>query len=1122
MKCWGYNASGQLGDGTTTERVIASDVVGLSGGVASIEVGFNHTCAVVSGGAKCWGANYFGQLGDATTTNRPTPTNVFGLASGVAAVTAGLGHTCARTTGGGAKCWGYNRYGTVGDATIVQRLTPVDVAGLASGVAAISAGGDHTCAVASNVARCWGNNRFGQVGDGNNPNRSSPVNVLGLSSGVASVATGFVHTCALTSAGGVKCWGNNDYGQLGDGSTTDRTTAADVVGLANGVAAISLGYSHSCALTVAGGVKCWGYNGGTLGDGTSDNHSTPVDVVGLASGVVSISAGAGHNCALTAGGAVKCWGSNDRGQLGDGTFDLHFIPVDVSGLAAGVSAVNAGGFHTCALLSGGGVKCWGEGSYGALGDGSSSTSSTPVDVVGLASGIAALAGGYSHTCARTIGGGVKCWGDNSNYQLGNGSTGTSLTPSDVTGLASGIAAITAGGDHSCARTTGGGIKCWGLNIWGELGDGTKVDRSTPIDVSGFTSGATAVLAGGEHTCALTPGGGVKCWGYNLEGQLGNGELGYKTAPVLVQADDSAPLVATNGANGITSTGATLNGSVSSNGASTTVTFDYGLSIAYDNSIAATQSPLAANAINASVSVAINGLTCNTLYHFHAVGSNSAGTTNGNDATFTTAACVPTVTTSSASAVTAVGATLNGTVSSNGASTSVTFAYGETTGYGMTITASQSPLAAGAANASVTATIGSLACNKTYHFKVVGANSAGTSNGSDVTFTTAPCLPTVVTTPASGVTGSGATLNGTISGNGASTAAYFEYGLNAMTYGTPIAATQGSVAAGASNAPVSVSISGLACGTTFHFRARGANSAGTTNGADMTFATNACPVTPPSVNTIAANGITASGATLNGTLTSNGTLTNVKFHYGKTPGYGSTMLAAQNPLPANASNAPVSATISNLDCNTLYHFSAKDANGTASGSDMTFATAACVTPPPTVVTNSASGVGAATATLNGMVSSNGASTTVKFQFGSDTSYGETITAAQTPLSAVATNVPVSAALGGLGCGTTYHFRAVAANGNTANGADATFNTAPCAGTTTRLNTAPSAPLTFVATVTSNGSGKVRFADMYFPDTQLSGFACPAIPEGLPGVRATHSAVVRRWRSTVRARPHACRT
>jgi alpha-tubulin suppressor-like RCC1 family protein len=539
VKCWGWNGYGQLGDGTTTQRSTPVDVVRLGSGVAAIAARGFHTCALTSGGeAKCWGANSDGELGDGTTTNRSTPVDVVGLGSGVAALAAGWEHTCALASGGGVKCWGWNEYGRLGDGTTTDRSTPVDVVGLASGVAAIAAGVEHTCALMDAVhgggVKCWGWDGYGQLGLGTITYRTTPVDVVGLASGVAAIAAGGLHTCALTSGGGVKCWGWNGHGRLGDGTTTQRSTPVDAVGLGSGVSAIAVGGWHTCALTSGGGVKCWGGNWhGRLGDGTTTDRSTPVDVVGLGSGVAAIAAGGEHTCALTSGGGVKCWGANGAGQLGDGTTTWRSTPVDVVGLASGVAAIAAGGEHTCALTSSGGAKCWGANHDGQLGDGTTTQRSTPVDVVGLSSGVAAIVAGWEHTCALTSGGGVKCWGANYDGELGDGTWTNRSTPVDVVGLGSGVAALAAGWEHTCALASGGGVKCWGENGYGRLGDGTTTWRSTPVAVVGLASGAAAIAAGRSHTCALTSGGGAKCWGWDGYGQLGLGTITYRTTPVDV-------------------------------------------------------------------------------------------------------------------------------------------------------------------------------------------------------------------------------------------------------------------------------------------------------------------------------------------------------------------------------------------------------------------------------------------------------------------------------------------------------------------------------------------------------------------------------------------------------------
>ena len=546
VECWGSNVYGELGDGTTTNKLTPVDVSGLTSGATAIAVGFDDSCAVTSvGGVKCWGDNAEGQLGDGTTTNRLTPVDVSGLTSGMIGVAAGAGSTCAVTVGGGVKCWGYNSNGQLGDGTTTNRLTPVDVSGLTSGVTTIAiaavpiidtepAGLGHTCALTSaGGVKCWGYNYNGQLGDGTTTDSSTPVDVSGLTSGVTVIAAGDYHACALTSAGGVKCWGDNSEGQLGDGTTTVRSTPVDVSGL-TGVTAIAAGFERTCAVTAVGGVQCWGDNtAGQLGDGMATDSSTPVDVSGLTSGMTAVATGDTHSCALTSAGGIKCWGDNFYGDLGNGTTVNSSTPVDVSGLTSGATAIAVGFVHSCAVTAGGGVQCWGYNYNGQLGDGAATNSSTPVDVSGLTSGATAIATGFNHSCAVTAGGGVQCWGSNNLGQLGDGTTTSSSTPVDVYGLTSGVTSIAAGEDHTCALTSAGGVKCWGSNYIGQLGDGTTANRLTPVDVSGLTSGATAVAANYTHTCALTVAGGVNCWGDNTSGQLGDGTTTSSPTPVDV-------------------------------------------------------------------------------------------------------------------------------------------------------------------------------------------------------------------------------------------------------------------------------------------------------------------------------------------------------------------------------------------------------------------------------------------------------------------------------------------------------------------------------------------------------------------------------------------------------------
>jgi alpha-tubulin suppressor-like RCC1 family protein len=554
VKCWGRNSAGQLGNGSTAGARTPVDVSTLSSGVQAIAAGAYHTCALAAGGAvKCWGYNGYGQLGNGSTAWAMTPVDVLTLSSGVQAIAAGGDHTCALTAGGAVKCWGYNGYGQLGNGSTADAMTPVDVSTLSSGVQAVAAGAYHTCALTTGGAvKCWGYKRFDEFGYAIAP-ATTPVDVSALSSGVQAIAAGGWHTCALTTGGAVKCWGDNEFDQLGNGLGQNAATPVDVATLSSGVQAIAAGQAHTCALTTGGAVKCWGHNSwGQLGNNSTAQATTPVDVWTLSSGAKAVSTGLNHTCALTTGGAVKCWGDNRYAQLGNGSTAQATTPVDVATLSSGVQAIAAGQAHTCALTTGGAVKCWGYNGYGQLGNGSTAWAMTPVDVLTLSSGVRAIGvGGYenaSHTCALTTGGAVKCWGRNFTGQLGNGSTVNATTPVDVSTLSSGVQAIAAGELHNCAVTAGGAVKCWGNNNSGQLGNGSTADATTPVDVSTLSSGVQAIAAGGYHTCA-TMGGAVKCWGSGSRGQLGNGAARYHTTPVSVMQHGSLPLTVTKSGTG---------------------------------------------------------------------------------------------------------------------------------------------------------------------------------------------------------------------------------------------------------------------------------------------------------------------------------------------------------------------------------------------------------------------------------------------------------------------------------------------------------------------------------------------------------------------------------------------
>lgn len=353
----------------------------------------------------------------------------------------------------------------------------------------ITAGGYHTCAVyKTEVFKCWGRTNHGQVGNAiisDDAPVLAPTEISGIPAGISALALGEYHSCILLVDGIVQCWGLNDEGQLGDGGTSDQARPVDVQSLSD-VSALAAGSSHTCAL-VSGGVKCWGGNSrGQLGDGTTDSRSSPTNVSDLSSGVTSISAGYDHTCARLDSGAVKCWGANTSGQLGDGTQGTdRLTPVSVSGISSGTTFISVGRGHTCAVVSGA-AKCWGDNYYGQLGNGESGSgqsSPIPVSVSDLTSGVASIVAGGGHTCGILDSGALKCWGNNFDGQVGDGTVaGAHTTATDVIDLSTGVSSVTLGSDHTCVMVSDQTFRCWGLNLYGQIGNSTVADSSQPQEV----------------------------------------------------------------------------------------------------------------------------------------------------------------------------------------------------------------------------------------------------------------------------------------------------------------------------------------------------------------------------------------------------------------------------------------------------------------------------------------------------------------------------------------------------------------------------------------------------------------------------------------------------------------
>ena len=554
--CWGDNGGGALGIGKKNGSSDVPVAARLSG-ATFIAAGSADTCAILTGGdLQCWGGNSVGQLGTGNTINRPLPAQVFGVTSGAQQVTLGQAFGCAiiSTAVPTAFCWG-DGTGTASWATARSPRSPPSPSRSSVSPARRPAWPPGQCSSAPGPAMpappcsparssAGARGTIGNLGDGSRSDRAIPTLTIGLPDlPVASVSAGTVTGCAIITFAGtsVVCWGQD----AGDGSplSTVHTSSVAVTGLpSGGVGQVSAAFG-GCAVGLQGGLStgafCWGDNSaGELGNNSTTDSTTAVKVKGL-SAVDQVSTGGRHACALENQGEVLCWGSNSNGQLGDGTTSDRLKAVPVTGLPTKAVQVEAGGRHTCALLIDGTVWCWGKGGNGELGNGSSSDSSTPVEVTGLPPAVQIAIGGTliggNSSCALTAAGAVLCWGWNSAGQLGNGGTSDSDVPVPVTGMSSGALAIANNGGTACAVTISLLASCWGDNSVDELGDGlTGGFSTTPVAVSGFTAlGGAIDSENGASACGINTGGHAVCWGWNVDGQLGNGSTADSPIPTPV-------------------------------------------------------------------------------------------------------------------------------------------------------------------------------------------------------------------------------------------------------------------------------------------------------------------------------------------------------------------------------------------------------------------------------------------------------------------------------------------------------------------------------------------------------------------------------------------------------------
>lgn len=538
--CWGNNGSGQLGDGTDTEREDPAPVAGLSGAPVAVTAGVDHTCALLDTGAvQCWGSNSDSQLGNGATEDSLTPVDVIGLNGPAVRIAAGDNHTCVLLDNNEVQCWGFNAGHKPGSSewTLPE---PITITGLGNNITDLAAGSGTTCVLGEGVATCWSNsNVSGQLGATDDPWEQGPLTVQGFADAVVDIGIGTDFSCAVIGGGKIQCWGYNQRGQLGIGEPTQRDIPVMVRGIVSPTS-IALGGWYISGFTCAavdGRLKCWGDNGGgfSFGVDTVDQSGVPADGAEFPAAVSQVTAGVQFACALMTTGRVQCWGPGFNGQLGKGDTGASLTPVQVSGLTQGVKQLVGGAGHTCALTEDGKVLCWGSNDDGQLGIGDEPNAMTPTSPIGLETGVSAIYTSDGGTCALLEDGTTKCWGSNYNGQLGDGTKERRNEPTQVIVLEDVAVDLALGGSHTCALLEDGTARCWGANWFGQLGDGTDQDVLTQtVAVQGLPAPIVDLEAASNRTCAILDDGSLWCWGDNSRGDLGAGTAAISsTVPLPV-------------------------------------------------------------------------------------------------------------------------------------------------------------------------------------------------------------------------------------------------------------------------------------------------------------------------------------------------------------------------------------------------------------------------------------------------------------------------------------------------------------------------------------------------------------------------------------------------------------
>ena len=545
VSCWGDNFGGELGSGQNGNEFDSAVPVKVAGISDAVDVSSDqlHTCVLREGGSmSCWGDNTYGQLGggDALvfTINQTlanSPVDVLGI-DDATGISAGSGFTCVTRQGGQALCWGRNNVGQLGSPdtqNIDVGLTPTPVLDVDDAVS-VSAGTTHACVLReSREVSCWGSNFHGQLGNALGGEVSTEqVQVQGVSDAV-DVSSSFRHTCATHATGEVSCWGQTWKGRSGDDATGDAAPLPVKVAGITDATGVSASAGVSCASLESSEASCWGFYWDSEFTENDDGDISPVSSVWRnAADIERVATGGSHGCALKTDSTVICGGANWYGNLGTGQLGttISWAPQEVLGIDDATD-IALGFAHTCAAHATGEVSCWGRNELGQLGTGEENLGTdapAPAKVLGITDATAVAAGNLAITCALHATGEVSCWGSSSFGTLGTAAdpaSDHSAVPVKIEGVTD-ATAVSIGFQHVCALHESGEVSCWGADFLGQLGTTENIQdghSATPVRVPGIDD-ASFVSAGASHTCAVHTSGQVTCWGWDENGQLGDGEV----------------------------------------------------------------------------------------------------------------------------------------------------------------------------------------------------------------------------------------------------------------------------------------------------------------------------------------------------------------------------------------------------------------------------------------------------------------------------------------------------------------------------------------------------------------------------------------------------------------------